>query len=206
MIFGITENTLNSYIKRNKTTLDTCYIQLRVRLSLIRKFIYFNVEIYNMNKNKVNSKPIHSYNFNEILFVISSIIFNLAVSGVYISSKIDAAKIDSSVPLKIFGGIVVLLIIPFIITFVGYIKIKAKKKIIISHIFIIFYLLLEVLLDYILKIPFRQILVIHIPYILVFYAAAFSMIGVSRTISKKMGLLVIATFLILMGCLIYNLS
>jgi hypothetical protein len=159
-----------------------------------------------MNKNEVNSKPIHSYNFNEILFVINSIIFNLAISGVYISSKIDAAKINSSVPLKIFGGIVVLLIIPFIITFFGYIKIKAKKKIIISHIFIIFYLLLEILLDYILKIPFRKILAIHIPYILVFYAAAFSMIGVSRIISKKMGLLVITTFLILMGCLIYNLS
>lgn len=139
--------------------------------------------------------------FNEILFVISAIIFNIAVSGVYI-----AAKIDSSVLLKIFGGIVVLLIIPFTITLVGYIKMKAKKKIIISHIFILFYLLLEVLLDYILKIPFREILAIHIPYIIVFYAAAFSMIGVSRTISKKMSWLVIATFLILIGCLIYYLS
>jgi hypothetical protein len=139
--------------------------------------------------------------FNEILFIISAIIFNIAVSGVYIASKID-----SSVLLKIFGGIVVLLIIPFTITFVGYIKMKAKKKIIISHIFILFYLFLELMLDYVLKIPFREILAIHIPYIIVFYAAAFSMIGVSRTINKKMGLLVIATFLILIGCLIYYLS
>jgi len=138
---------------------------------------------------------------NDILFVASSVIFNIAVSGVYIASKID-----SSVLLKIFGGIVVLLIIPFTITLVGYIKMKAKKKIIISHIFILFYLLLEVLLDYILKIPFREILAIHIPYIIIFYAAAFSMIGVSRTISRKMGWLVMATFLILMGCLIYSLS
>jgi hypothetical protein len=138
---------------------------------------------------------------NDILFIASSIIFNLAVSGVYI-----AVKIDSSVLLKIFGAIVVLLIIPFTITLVRYIKMKAKKKIIISHIFILFYLLLEVLLDYILKIPFREILAIHIPYIMVFYAAAFSMIGVSRTISRKMGRLVIATFLILIGCLIYYLS
>jgi len=159
-----------------------------------------------MKKKEVNSKPIHLYKFNNLLFVISSIIFNLAVSGVYISSKIDAAKIDSSVPLKIFGGIVVLLIIPFIITFVGYIQIKAKKKIIISHIFILFYLFLELMLDYVLKIPFREILAIHVLYIIVFYAAAFSMIGVSRTISRKMGLLVMATFMILIGCLIYNLS
>ena len=64
--------------------------------------------------------------FNEIIFVISAIIFNIAVSGVYIASKIG-----SSVLLKIFGGIVILLIIPFAITLVGYIKMKAKKKIII---------------------------------------------------------------------------
>jgi hypothetical protein len=142
----------------------------------------------------------HLYKLNEILFIVSSIIFNIAVSGVYIASKID-----SSVLLKIFGAIVVLLSIPFTISLIIYIKNKAKKKIIISHIFILFYLLLEVLLDYILKIPFREILAIHIPYIIVFYAAAFSMIGVSRTISRKMGWLVIATFLILMGCLIYYL-
>jgi len=153
-----------------------------------------------MKKKEVNSKPIHSYKLNDILFIVSTIIFNIAVSGVYI-----AAKIDSSVLLKIFGVIVVILIIPFTITFVGYIKSKAKKKIIISHIFILFYLFLELMLDYILKIPFREILAIHIPYILIFYAAAFSMIGVSRTINKKMGLLVIATFLILIGCLIYSL-
>jgi len=153
-------------------------------------------------KNKdINTQPIQPYKSNELIFVVSSIIFNLAVSGVYISSKID-----SSVLLKIFGGIVVLLIIPFSISLVGYIKVKARKKIIVSHILILLYLLLEVLLDYILKIPFREILVIHIPYIMVFYAAAFSMIGVSRTISKKVELLVIATFLILIGCLIYNLS
>jgi hypothetical protein len=59
------------------------------------------------------------------------------------------------------------------------------------------------MLDYVLKIPFREILALHVPYIIVFYAAAFSMIGVSRTISRKMGLLVLATFLILIGCLIY---
>jgi hypothetical protein len=153
--------------------------------------------------NKVDE--ILKLKFNDILFVGSSIIFNLAVSGVYIASKIDVAKIDSSVLLKIFGGIVISLIIPFGISLVGYIKSKAKKKIIISHYFILGYLLLEVLLDYILKIPFRQMLIIHIPYIMVFYAATFSMIGVSRTIGRKMGLLVLVTFFILIGCLIYNL-
>ncbi len=76
---------------------------------------------------------------NEVIFVISSIIFNLSVSVVYVSSKDDLTNIF----LKISGLIVVSLIIPFIISLVGFIKGRAKIKIIISNIIVIFYLLLE---------------------------------------------------------------
>jgi len=84
-------------------------------------------------------------------------------------------------------------------------KEKAEKRTIISHVFILFYLFLELSLDYILKIPFREILAIHVPYIIVFYAAMFSMIGVSFDRNRKMGFVVTITFLILIGCLIYYL-
>jgi len=151
-----------------------------------------------MKKKEVNSKPIHLHKLNDILFIGSSVIFNMAVSGVYLASKYD-----NLVLLQYFGAIVVLLSIPFTISLIGYIKAKAKKKIIISLIIILSYLFLEVLLDYILKIPFREILAIHIPYIFVFYAAAFSMIGVSFNINRKMGFIVLTTFWILIGCLIY---
>jgi len=60
-------------------------------------------------------------------------------------------------------------------------------------------------LDFVLRVPFREILIIHVPYIVVFYAALFSMIGVSFEKNKKMGYVVIATFLILMACLAYYL-
>jgi hypothetical protein len=71
-----------------------------------------------------------------------------------------------------------------------------------SHVVILFYLFLESLLAYILKIPFREILVIHVPYIIVFYAAIFSMTGVSFDKNRKMGFVVTITFLTLIGCLI----
>ncbi len=151
-----------------------------------------------MKKKELNSKPIHLHKLNDILFIGSSVIFNMAVSGVYLASKFD-----NLVLLQYFGAIVVLLSIPFTISLIGYIKDKAGKRAIISNIIILCYLFLEVLLDYILKIPFREILALHIFYIIVFYAAAFSMIGVSRRINRKMGLIVITTFLILIGCLIY---
>jgi len=135
----------------------------------------------------------------DIIFICSSIIFNISVSVLYI-----ATKLGNMVLVQVCGAIVLSLTIPFTITLLGYMK-KAEKKTIVSHAFILLYLFLELLLDYILKIPFREILAIHIPYIIVFYAAMFSMIGVSFDKNRKMGFVVTITFLILIGCLIYYL-
>ena len=136
----------------------------------------------------------------DIIFICSSVIFNISVSALYI-----ATKLGDMVLVQVCGGIVISLIVPFTITLLGYMREKAKKRTIISHVFILFYLSLELLLDYILKIPFREILAIHIFYIIIFYAALFSMIGVSFEKNKKRGSVVIVTFLILIGCLIYYL-
>ena len=136
----------------------------------------------------------------DIIFICSSVIFNISLSALYI-----ATKLGNMVLVQVCGGIVISLIVPFTITLLGYMREKAKKRTIISHVFILFYLSLELFLDYILKIPFREILAIHVPYIIVFYAALFSMIGVSFEKNKKMGSVVIVTFLILIGCLIYYL-
>jgi hypothetical protein len=136
----------------------------------------------------------------DIIFICSSVIFNISVSALYIASKLGDMLL-----VQVCGGIVISLIVPFTITLLGYVRKKAEKRTIISHVLILFYLFLELFLDYILRIPFREILAIHVPYIIVFYAALFSMIAVSFEKNKKMGSLVIATFLILIGCLIYSL-
>ncbi|MBA7565056.1 hypothetical protein ES708_06727 [subsurface metagenome] len=135
----------------------------------------------------------------DIIFIISAIIFNILVSILYIATKFGNMEF-----VQVIGIIVLILIIPFTLTLIGYIKEKEEKKIIISLIVILFYFFLEILLDYILIIPFRDILALHIPYIIIFYAADFSMIGVTFDKNKKMGYVVLATFFILLGCLIYR--
>ena len=158
-----------------------------------------NSQKSNIPKEKVvNPKLTNFHKLNNILFIASAFIFNISVSGVYLSSKFD-----NSFLLGTFGAIVVLLSVPFTVSLVGYLKEKAEKKIIILIFIILLYLVLEIVLDYILKIPFRDILALHIIYIIIFYAAAFSMIGVSFNINKKMGFIVSTTFWILIGCLIY---
>lgn len=134
----------------------------------------------------------------DIIFIITSIIFNISVSIVYVASKLNNMEL-----LQVAGFIVILLIIPFAITLIGYLKENEEKRIIISLVIILFYLFLEFLLDYILLIPFREILGLHILYIIVFYAAEFCIIGVTFDKNKKMGIVVLITFGILIGCLIF---
>jgi len=144
------------------------------------------------------SKSLNLGKSMDIIFIISSIIFNISVSIIYIATKIGNMEL-----VQVSGLIVILLIIPFTITLIGYIKEKEEIKILISLTIILFYLFLELFLDYILLIPFRDILALHIPYIILFYAADFSMIAVTFEKNKKMGFLVLTTFGILIGCLIY---
>jgi hypothetical protein len=136
----------------------------------------------------------------DVIFVFSSVVFNVSVSALYVSTKLGDTLL-----VQVCGGIVISLIIPFTITLVGYIREKTGKRTIISNGIILAYLFLELMLDYVLRIPFREILALHVPYIIVFYAALFSMIGVSLEKNRKMGYVVVVTFLILMGCLTYYL-
>ena len=134
----------------------------------------------------------------DFIFICSAIIFNISVGLVYL-----ATKFNNILLWQVSGSFVIILIIPFSVTLYGYLKKDVNRRIIIQHIPILLYLFLELLLDYILMIPFRDILAIHIPYIIVFYVAEFSMIGVSFERNRKMGFVVLLTFLILIGCLIY---
>ena len=146
----------------------------------------------------MNNEQMALYKSQNIIFVISAVTFNILVSVVYISTKLDLTAL-----LQISGFIFVSLIVPFTITLRGYMKNEVEKKIIISNMVILLYLVLELLLDYILKIPFREILAIHVPYIIVFYVAEFSMMSVSFNINRKAGFVVAITFCILIGCLAY---
>jgi hypothetical protein len=137
-------------------------------------------------------------NMHEKVFILSAIVFNLLVSAVYISTKFDNMEL-----VKTIGYPFVSLILPFGYTLYRFMKNNDETRVIISNIVIIVYLFFELLLDKILVIPFREILWLHILYILVFYAAEFSIIGVSFNRDRKMGFVVLFTFVILIACLVY---
>ena len=119
---------------------------------------------------------------HETVFIVSAIVFNLLVSTMYISTKYENMEL-----VRTLGLFIVSLILPFGYTLRKFMENHDERRVIISNAVIIVYLVVELLLDIILVIPFRDILWLHILYILVFYAAEFSMIGVSFNKDRKMG-------------------
>ena len=135
----------------------------------------------------------------DTIFIASSILLNTLISSVYVLSKLDQISL-----VRVIGVTIIALIIPFTYTLNRFLKDNEEKRITYSNAVIILYLLLELLLDYVLLIPFREILWMHVPYILVFYAAEFSIIGVSFNLNRRMGSILLATFFVLLGCLAFS--
>jgi hypothetical protein len=69
--------------------------------------------------------------------------------------------------------------------------------------FILFYMLVELLLDYVFKVDFRRRNITHIPYILLEYMALYGLIRISFVIDRTWGWIVSIAFWILLASLIY---
>jgi hypothetical protein len=59
------------------------------------------------------------------------------------------------------------------------------------------FLIVELMLDYVLKIEFRQIRWLVIPYVMLFFAATGGMIGVASQAGKAWTIAAVASFLIM---------
>ncbi len=133
-----------------------------------------------------------------VIFGISAIAFNLLIAGIFIAQK----KGDLRMVRKI-GSMVIALSLPF-----GYVlyqnlmeggNIWARVALAV----VLAYQLVELLMDYLLKIDFRSKWVTHVPYILLEYAAFAGLIYTAFTISDFWGWTVSVTFWVAMAALLY---
>jgi hypothetical protein len=132
------------------------------------------------------------------IFIISAVLFNLLIAGIFILQKHKNPRLT-----RYLGVSWLCLAIPLMVVFFNYLSIGKPTWIIICFGVVFFYMVVELLLDYILKIDFRARWITHTPYILLEYAALFSLIAISIDIHPTLGWIVAAAFWILMGSLIY---
>ncbi len=136
----------------------------------------------------------------DFLFVMTAVVFNLQVIGVYVSSKNGRMKIA-----RRFGVMMLFLAFPLAIVFAGYYMMGEEIWSMIGLSVIFLYLLVELVLDFILKIEFRKMPLLHIPYIILFYVVQAALIGIAFSIDTVWGWLVSITFWALLAALVYSL-
>ena len=133
-------------------------------------------------------------------FVLCAVIFNLLVSGIYVASKHEAVRLRT-----LLGKVTIGLGIPLSAVFVSYIIDGKPVRMLVYLACILVYLLAELVLDFILKIEFREKPILHVPYIILFYIACLGFIAISFSIDKGWGYAVSVTFWGLLACLVYYL-
>jgi len=132
------------------------------------------------------------------IFFISGVIFFISIIGIFISAARENEKF-----LRGIGVIIISLIIPLIIVFIDYLVIGQELMRFIYLIVIFIYLIVELLLDFILKIDFRAKTRTHVPYIILEYAACFAFIFNTIEINETLGWVVSICFWAMLATLIY---
>ncbi|HKJ27379.1 MAG TPA: hypothetical protein VJ965_07060 [Anaerolineales bacterium] len=132
------------------------------------------------------------------VFIISAALFNLLIAGIFI-----AQKFNNETYTKNFGIAWLLLFFPLLAAFIGFL-VNGKPAWVFICLGVVFvYMLVEFLLDYVFKFNFRKSWLTHAPYIVLEYAALFSLIAIAIDINKPLSWVVAACFWLLMGSLIF---
>ncbi|MCX6134007.1 MAG: hypothetical protein NTU47_09370 [Ignavibacteriales bacterium] len=134
----------------------------------------------------------------DLTFVLCAVIFNLLIIGIYITSRLERIKLRT-----MLGKITIGLGIPLSVVFVSFVGSGKPIRTMLYFASILLYLFVELLLDVILKIEFREKPILHIPYIILFYIASFGFIGISFSIDTNWGYAVSVTFWGVLASLIY---
>lgn len=134
----------------------------------------------------------------DLVFVVTAIAFNLLIAGIFVAQKNGWAR-----AVRAIGIAWLLLSIPLAVVFFRYWAEGRRLAIIVYFGLVLLYMLVEFLLDYVFRLDFRRKWVTHAPYIVLEYAALFSLIGIASDIDRIWGYVVGVFFWILMGSLIY---
>jgi len=134
----------------------------------------------------------------DLLFVVSAAVFNLLIAAIFVAQKLGTEKL-----VRTLGVLWLCLIVPLSLVFVAYLREGRPVKILVYLLLVLFYMLVELLLDFILKVDFRAKASTHIPYIILEYVALFSLIAIAFDISQPAGTVVSICFWIAMGGLVF---
>jgi hypothetical protein len=153
-----------------------------------------------LGEDKMDLVGLVSIPGSDLLFVISALLFNLFIIGVYIAQKLVRTSL-----VRKFGIALLCLTVPFLVVFISYLIMGKPTWQYLVFLAIFVYMFLEWLWDYRMKIDFRTQPKLHIPYIILFYIVLFGNIRIAFTISPAWGWIISVSFWLLLAALIVTL-
>ncbi len=132
------------------------------------------------------------------MFIASGFIFFISMIGAILLMANNKMK-----TVKIFGVILVVLMLPIIAILINYVVVGKDPRFIIYLVLIFIYLLAEFLLDQVFKFDFRSKTSTHIPYIVLEWAAAFSFLFGTIYLDTTLGWIIAVFFWAFVGVLVY---
>lgn len=136
----------------------------------------------------------------EGLFIISAFIFFTSMIGALLLMVHNKLK-----TVKILGWVLFALMLIMFTILINFIVAGKDLRFSIYVILIISYLLAEFLLDTVFKIDFRSKISLHLPYIILEYAACFSFVFGVLSIDEILGWIISFFFWVFLGILVYYL-
>jgi len=134
----------------------------------------------------------------DLVFVLTAVAFNLLLAALFVAQRNGRSR-----AVRVIGLLWLFLSVPFAIVFVRYLANGMGPETVVPFSLVLFYILVEFLLDYVFKVDFRRKWITHVPYIVLEYIALFSLIWIAFSFDRSWGYLVSITFWILMASLIY---
>jgi ABC-type multidrug transport system fused ATPase/permease subunit len=135
---------------------------------------------------------------SDLVFLFSALAFNLLLTILFIAQRNVWVRAVRGI-----GIVWLLLTIPLTFVFARYLAEARGLVTLVLLALVLFYMLVEFLLDFIFKVEFRQSWKTHVPYIVLEYIALFSLIRLAFNIHRTYGYAVSITFWILLAGLIY---
>ena len=141
-----------------------------------------------------------NYRTVDLIVFLCANLFNLFITGIMLSRPFGLVKLEI-----ILGIINILLIMPLSIAVVLNIFGAREWWTYVLPLVLIMFLIVELLLDYVLQIPFRETRLLW-PYLALFYLSAWMMIGYSFLVSKSYGFITLVTYFISLAATAYSYS
>lgn len=133
----------------------------------------------------------------DLLFVVTALAFELLIIAILIAEQRQRHGL-----VKALGILWALLAIPLVIVFVYDLTVGGDRWLVLSFGLIFLYMAVEIAFDLVVRIPFREQAVLHIPYIILEYGALFGLIHIAFTIGPTWGYAVAVGFWLLLATVI----